>query len=368
MKRVLFILHLPPPIHGAATVGKYIQQSKIINTSFVTDFINLSTAKTLEDIGINSRGKLGNLFCIFKSVFKALSNNKYDLCYMTLTSNGIGFYKDFIIVILLKLFRKKIVYHFHNKGVFEKQSNFLNHILYKIVFKNTSSILLSNHLYYDIERYVAQEDVFYCFNGIPKGGSYLCYSEKNQTNKPFSILFLSNMMQQKGVFVILEACELLKKRNFSFECHFVGAWSDVTESVFNDYVSRLGINQYVFAHGKKYDNDKLKFFHEADIFVFPTFYHNETFGLVLLEAMQNSLPVITCPEGGISDVVSDGETGFLIPSKNALALADKIEIFIENPKLKKQMGIEGKKRYEEFFTLEKFENNLCGILKQVIEQ
>ena len=55
---ILFILHLPPPIHGASMVGKYIQESKLINSSFDCYYINLATAGDLSDIGQFSLKKI----------------------------------------------------------------------------------------------------------------------------------------------------------------------------------------------------------------------------------------------------------------------------------------------------------------------
>ena len=49
--KILFILHLPPPVHGAAMVGKYIKDSKLINERFECRYINLTTANSLTDIG-----------------------------------------------------------------------------------------------------------------------------------------------------------------------------------------------------------------------------------------------------------------------------------------------------------------------------
>jgi len=90
--------------------------------------------------------------------------------------------------------------------------------------------------------------------------------------------------------------------------------------------------------------------------------------LVLLEAMQFSLPVVSTFEGGIPDVVENGVTGFLVPQKDVEALAEKLELLIRNPELRKQMGEAGRKRYQEKFTLEKFENTLKDIIEQIIEK
>ncbi|GAL71321.1 hypothetical protein [Jejuia pallidilutea] len=115
--RILFILHIPPPINGAALVGKYIKDSEIINTRFETQYVNLTASFSLEKIGKGGIEKFKHIFDIVRNVVKTLKQNKYDLCYMTLTAKGAGFYKDFVIILLVKLFKVKIIYHFHNKGV-----------------------------------------------------------------------------------------------------------------------------------------------------------------------------------------------------------------------------------------------------------
>ena len=51
LKKILFILHMPPPVHGAAMVGKYIHDSELINSQYECRYINLATATSLEDIG-----------------------------------------------------------------------------------------------------------------------------------------------------------------------------------------------------------------------------------------------------------------------------------------------------------------------------
>ncbi len=366
--KILFILHLPPPHHGAAMVGKYIYDSKIINESFEVDFIDLATNRVLNQSGKGSFKKISTFAGIAKNVIAALRKKKYDLCYMTITAQGAGFYKDLVIVSILKIWHSNIIYHFHNKGVSNDKSAKAR-MLYNYAFKNTKSILTSRYLYPDIQNYVKPENVFHCLLGIPVINEVSDLNKrltKAENNAPCRLLFLSNMIVQKGIFVLLEACEQMYNQGLSFECHYVGGWSDVTEEQFKNEIDKKRLTNIVFAHGPKYNEQKQAFYETADIFVFPT--HYDTFGLVNLEAMQNGLPVVSTPEGGIPDIVVQGETGFLVPHDSATLLAEKLTVLIKDPVLRYRMGEKGRQRFFELFTLEIFENNLSQILLQNCHQ
>ena len=361
-KKLLCILHIPPPVTGAGMVGKFIKESKIINETFCADYLNLSSSFSLERIG---QGGVGKIFAILKIYFKTirlLLINSYDLCYMTLTASGPGFYKDFLLVLILKIFNKKIIYHFHNKGVRENSGNAFNRMLYRSVFHNARSILLSPELYSDIAAYANREEVYFCPNGIPDVAPV--NREVSDKASVCRFFFLSNMMEEKGVYLLLNACKFLKDNVVAFECHFVGAWSDVSEIQFRQRVDQLGINEYIFAHGKKYGIEKRDYFEHSDVFVFPTYY--DCFPLVLLEAMQYSLPIISTFQGGIPSIVIDGKTGFLIPKKNIEVLADAMRKVAADPELRIRMGEASRARYEQLFTVEKFEQSLTRLLKKAV--
>lgn len=363
-RRVLSVLHYPPPVHGAAMVGQYIMESKLINDSFDFFYINLGTSTSVHEIGQGGWSKIKRFLSILKQTFENLRRHKPKLIYITLTASGAGFYKDAFIVLLAKLFEKKVVFHFHNKGVSRKQNRWLDHILYKMVFRKAEVILLSKHLYYDVKKYVPQERVHYCPNGIPANVK-IKYDRKIY-NGPVRLLFLSNLIESKGVFVLLEACKLLQKKSLQFHCTFIGSQGDIEIDQFHNRVKNLGLIGVVDYAGRKYGIDKEEAYSKSDIFVFPTYYPNETFGLVNLEAMQFSLPVVSTLEGGIPDVIKEGETGFLVEKENSEALAEKLELLILNPKLRKKMGQAGRKRYEEHFTLEAFETRFHHIIEKLV--
>lgn len=179
------------------------------------------------------------------------------------------------------------------------------------------------------------------------------------------VLFLSNMIAEKGGWTIVEAAKVLLEKGVAIECHFVGKWSDITEEMFLHAIKEYHLEDVCFAHGGKYGKDKDEYWDAADIFVFPTFYHNECFPLVLLEAMQHHLPCISTTEGGIPGIIDEGETGFLIEKHDFHALADKIEYLCLHPEECKRMGEKGYQKFQREFTLSKFEERMVEILGEV---
>ncbi len=364
--RILFIVHFPPPVHGSSLMGLQIKENRRINETYDCHYINLGTSKTLDEIGKNLLIKQFRYIDIIFKVIRSLIFFRPNLCYLALTAEGSAFYKDTLLISIVKLFRVKLVYHFQNKGVRNSQDNFLDNLLYRFVFKNINVILLSSHLYPDIQKYIKCDFVYYCPN-CPSGTQSLDTNiDLHIINSKPKILFLGNMIETKGVYILLDACKILKQKKIDFHCVFVGAWSDITEKQFVAKVAANEIVNDVYYAGRKLGDEKNDFLHKADIFSFPTYYNKECFPLVLLEAMQAGLPVISTFEGGIRDIVEDGKTGFLVPQKDAFILAQKLEQLILDKELRKNMGIRGKTRYEENFTLKHFENNIITILNKCL--
>lgn len=106
------------------------------------------------------------------------------------------------------------------------------------------------------------------------------------------------------------------------------------------------------------------FWKDADIFVFPTL--NETFGLVAVEAMEYEIPVVASAEGGIPDIIDNGNSGYTAEKNNPSSLASAIELLIKDPELCKSMGKAGRKLFEEKFTEEVFEKKMKECLEKAI--
>jgi glycosyltransferase involved in cell wall biosynthesis len=362
--KILFILHLPPPVHGASVIGKYIKESITINSKFECRYLNLGTSGTISEIGRSSLNKLVRYFRIVLQVRKTLAEYQPDLCYLTPTAAGSGFYKDLMIIALVKIYCKKVLFHFHNKGIKEKQDKIPDKCLYRFAFRNTYIILLSPLLHGDVEKFTDEKRVYYCANGIPVPAKEVSFPTLKKSNI-IELLFLSNLIISKGVLIFLEACFILKNKNIGFHGTIAGDDGDITYIEIDEYIKRKGLSSHITLHNALYGQPKINILESADIFVFPTYYPNECLPLSLIEAMQHSLPVVSTSEGAIEDLVEDGLTGFLVPKQNSSILADKIELLIKDSDLRIKMGAEGRKKYLKEFTLEKFENRMVEILEEV---
>ncbi len=364
--RILFALHMPPPVHGAAMVGKYIADSHIVNSRFDCKFINIATATDLEDIGKLSIRKLTDVFALIKRLKSTIAEFHPDLIYYTPNASGMAFYKDWLVVNELKNTGCKIVVHFHNKGVASHQSCIINRLLYKSFFRNLKVILLADNLYEDVKTFVNRSDVQICENGIPDTKIDFSHARAEDKSKAIHLLYLSNMMREKGVYELLEACADLVRRKVKFHCDFVGGWKDITETDFSNRVSLLGLNEYITAHGAKYGQDKESYFNKAEAMVFPTYYHNECFPLVLLEGMMHGIACISTTEAGIPGIIQEGRTGIMVNRESSTELADAIQSLYADRSLCYSMGEAGRKRYEENFTLKAFEHRFVKCLERII--
>ncbi len=359
-KKVLFILHMPPPIHGASMMGKYIFESDLINQSFDCKYINLSIASSIDDIQKFGVKKLFRYVALLNRIFIQLILFRPKLVYLTPNACGKPFYKEFPIMVLLKIMGKRVVIHYHNKGVPAYSDKWLDNILYKIFFYHTKVILLSDRLYSDIAKYVRRENVHICPNGIPK--TELFQFERNVDKHDTPILFfLSNLLVAKGVWTLVDALGVLSEQGVEFQCIFAGYESmEISGEQLRKKITEKKLSSKVSYYGPACGEDKMDLYKKADIFVFPS--HNECFPLVLLEAMQCGLPCITTAEGGILDIIEDGVNGVVCKTDDSHSLSQAIESLIKDKEKRKKMGMKGRKRYENFFSLDKFYIRFADIL------
>jgi glycosyltransferase involved in cell wall biosynthesis len=201
-------------------------------------------------------------------------------------------------------------------------------------------------------------------NAIP----VISYSHiiKSINSTKIKILFLSNLIISKGIYIFLDAIEILYlKKNIHIEALIIGEEAEIKAEELLNEIKKRNLDNFIKYLGPKYGEEKSRILREVDILVYPTF--NDVWGLVILEAMQFGLPVIASREGAIPEIVDDGTTGFLVDKYHPGQIAEKLELLIKHPELRKEMGIAGRKKYFEKYTLDIFEKNMADVLSEVLK-
>lgn len=150
------------------------------------------------------------------------------------------------------------------------------------------------------------------------------------------VLFTARMVEDKGVLVLLEAAERLRKE-YEEKAEFVlcGGLETNPLAITRERLESLCDGSYISWLGRR--NDIRQQLEQCHVFAFPSYYM-EGLPKSCIEAAAVGRPIITCDWTGCRDAVEDGVTGFLIPAKDSGALADKLRLLIEDETLRTRMG------------------------------
>lgn len=165
---------------------------------------------------------------------------------------------------------------------------------------------------------------------------------RDATN-PFRILFLGNVIYRKGLHTLLKA---ISDQQSAFRLDVVGSLTTDTDyaAFMQKQVVDNGLSSIVHFHGAL-DNDPLEeMFKQAHVLVVPSSY--EGFGIVYLEGMAFGLPAIGTTAGAASEIIADGETGYLIAPNDSQTLAARIMSLANDRNLLMKMSVNALKRYE----------------------
>ena len=184
-----------------------------------------------------------------------------------------------------------------------------------------------------------------------------------KTPGKISILYFSHMSRLKGVYTAFEAMAAVLKKRPDTTVTFGGPLEDDEvkshlEELQNNFPQRVRYSGYV-----EDAVQRTKIFRESDIFIFPTL--RDVFGLVLLHAMAEGLPIVASREGAIPEIAVDGVNAFLVEKGDAKSLAEKIFLLADDRQLREKIGQANRRRFEEMYTLEKYGEAMSDVFKRM---
>ena len=165
--------------------------------------------------------------------------------------------------------------------------------------------------------------------------------------KELKILFLGNVIERKGLHVLLEALARVGRDSISsYKLDVVG--SSISEPKYaqaiQEKVEVLGLTSTVFFHGALDNQPLIEMYTQSHLMVVPSSY--EGFGIVYLEGMGFGLPAIGTTAGAAGEIITHGDDGYLIQPEDTNALTGYIHELASNRELLLKLSLNAVKRYK----------------------
>lgn len=178
------------------------------------------------------------------------------------------------------------------------------------------------------------------------------------------ITVVARLTPWKGHQVLLNAFQTVYARRPRARLLVVGAptfWEESYLTQLQEQAAQLGCADGVRWVG--FRNDIPQVLAVSDIMVLPSF--NEPFGIVIVEGMIAGKPVVVCDSGGPPEIVEAGVTGLVVPTGQAMPLADALSELLADPARARAMGEAGRQRAVEQFDIRTAVRKIEGIYEQM---
>ena len=129
-----------------------------------------------------------------------------------------------------------------------------------------------------------------------------------------------------------------------------------------ELVKTLGLGDLVLFLGKRSQDTLPYYYSAADVLVMPS--HYESFGMVALEAMACGTPVIATQVGGLAFLVKDGESGFVVPDGDPIAMGEKLAQLICQDDLRNRLGDQAHS-YAQQYAWEKITQQIITVYREL---
>jgi len=364
--KILCIVPLPPPIHGQASASELIVSE--MKKYFDVEIINYNKDKVFKH-GLSSFKRIVEVLKVLRKVYKG--QKKADLIYLTISQSIFGNLKDLITYVICFKKLSKMIIHLHGGGlkqiIFDKHStmNLLNRIFLAkmgaVVVLGKSHIQIFNHM-------VSRDKI----QVMPNCVDDIYILDEKTISRKFNdlrivkILYLSNMLREKGYYEVLQAYKLMsKKYQDRVQIDFAGDFEDEKQKIaFLDDISKY---KQITYHGVVVGDKKRELLGNAHIFALPTYYNYfEGQPISILEAYAAGCFVLTTDHGGIRDIFENDVNGYYVEKRSAESLKMKIEILLGDPSRLNRVALHNRKYVGEKHSKSDYIRSFLNLFRSIL--
>ncbi|HFS67518.1 MAG TPA: glycosyltransferase [Flavobacteriia bacterium] len=354
---VLLIGPMPKPINGVSICNELI-----VNKLNHFDIAVIDTANKSfnEKAGSFSLQKVVTGIKPYFKLFKIINK---DIIYMTIGQTFYGVLKYYPFFLFSKLLRKEVIIHIHGNYL-GKQYTQLNGIKKKffkhILNKADKGIVLSESLIPNLSPFLAINRIYVLYNFVEENLVNVAIERiQNKDVSQLKIVFLSNLMTEKGILDLLDALQKLTENNIHFTAKIAG---NMDANIKDIVTKKINKNPNVNYLGVVRGEEKKELLLNSNVFIFPTYYQMEGQPIAILEAMATGNIVLTTKHAGIPDIFSE-KNGFFIEKKAPEDIYNKLRLLQQHISDYKNMMQDNHRYVKENYKESNFLHNLAKIFK-----
>lgn len=366
--RVLVVGQSPPPYGGQAiaiaafVTGRYEHMQ--------VSHVRMGFSDSMSEVGKVHLKKLVHLAGIVPRILWGRLRHRSDVLYYPPAGPDlVPVLRDVVILLCTRWAFRYTVFHFHAGGLSEIYPRLAPPLkaLFRRAYGRPDLAIQPSELNPPDGSFLRARRNAVVPGGVPDRLPATGPSEA-ATRKPV-ILYVGVLRESKGTLVLIEACRRLRERGIDFDLHLVGQFESVAfERALRQAIATAGLTRSVSFLGVLSGADKDRCYRDATIFCYPTHFESETFGLVLLEAMQFRLPVVASRWRGVPSLVQDDINGFLVSPRDPDELARGLGRLLRDPGLCSRLGDAGRGLYLASYTEQRFRQRLEDELVRLVEQ
>lgn len=365
---LLLIGPTPPPFHGVAVATQTLLTSNMTE-HFRVIHLDLADRRGIQHVNKPDLHDVALFLQHWARCLRILMRHRPGLTHLTICQTAIGFLRDSLFIWPSYWFGTKIIVHLHggNFGNWYEGRGWAMKAYVRSVLKRAAQVIVLGESLKDVFRgLVPPEKISVVPNGI-EWSNGTASVHKVAHKRRYRVLHLGTLNRLKGTLLLISAIPLVVKVRRDVEFVLAGPWSHAEDQQeAESFIAQHDLSSYVTFTGQVDGAEKRKLFESADLFVFPGV-QEEGQPLVVIEAMAAAVPVLFTNRGCLRETVINGETGLEVNWNDPPHLASRILWLLEHSETMREMGAQGRRRYEALYTKEQFVNNMIHVFSQVAD-
>ena len=279
------------------------------------------------------------------------------------SSSGPSFWRKSILLMIAKCMGCKVIFQIHSGAFidyYQRGGRTFRFFMRRLLGSADSIVVLSDSWKVKMQEICGARGCLEVIGNPIDTGKYRSRRVFKDGAPNARLLFLGALIKGKGVYDIVECTRLLKARGLALEVTLAG--NRELEQV-RRCSERAGVEDMIHLPGWVSEPEKLELLKRSDLLLLPSYW--EGLPLCVLEAMACGLPVVCTNVGGMVDLVTDGENGFLVAPGDVDALADCIAKLVQDPTLRNEMGRRNTEKTQNLYSLPVISQKLADLYRKV---